>query len=272
MRRNRMRGKRLADVPTLTAALGVDDQAPMAPTVMLPERANADPIEPSATREGGTGSPGAVADTDSMPLDSLSDVPVLTDAVLEWPPRSHAADAAPAQVRDYEFATGDAFPNSPVAAGIAAAESPPRPTAERPAPGILDPGVDGAAGRNARLPASPVFEDEFILDIPPVDDEPADGAVGDDAPAVPAAAATLSPGSVEWDALAEEIRTQVLQRLDLFTDTGLRDQLGARLRPIVERASTELIATINHQLGELVRGYVAEAIEREIETWRQRNG
>jgi hypothetical protein len=64
---------------------------------------------------------------------------------------------------------------------------------------------------------------------------------------------------------------QVLQRLDLFTDTGLREQLGARLSPIVDRASGELVATINRELGELVRGYVAEAIEREIETWRKRS-
>ncbi|MGH8801961.1 MAG: hypothetical protein ACREX6_06665 [Casimicrobiaceae bacterium] len=75
----------------------------------------------------------------------------------------------------------------------------------------------------------------------------------------------------EWDALADEIRAQVLQRLDLFTDTGLREQLGARLQPIVDRASAELVDTINRQLGELVRGYVAEAIEREIEAWRNRS-
>ena len=62
---------------------------------------------------------------------------------------------------------------------------------------------------------------------------------------------------------------QVLQRLDLFTDTGLRDQLGARLAPIVERASAQLIETINREIGELVRTYVAEAIEREIDSWRK---
>ena len=30
-----------------------------------------------------------------------------------------------------------------------------------------------------------------------------------------------------WDAVAEEIRMQVLQRIDLFTDTGLRERLGS---------------------------------------------
>jgi hypothetical protein len=84
-------------------------------------------------------------------------------------------------------------------------------------------------------------------------------------------ASTLAAGSREWDGVAEEIRMQVLQRLDLFADTGLREQLGARLSPIVERASAQLIETINRELGELVRAYVAEAIEREIESWRKQN-
>ena len=61
---------------------------------------------------------------------------------------------------------------------------------------------------------------------------------------------------------------QVLQRIDLFTDTGLREQLGMRLKPIVDRASADLVATINLHVGELLRAYVAEAIEREIENWR----
>jgi len=72
-----------------------------------------------------------------------------------------------------------------------------------------------------------------------------------------------------WDMAAEEIRMQVLQRIDLFTDTGLREQLGQRLKPIVDRASADLVATINRHVGELLRAYVAEAIEREIERWRE---
>jgi hypothetical protein len=72
-----------------------------------------------------------------------------------------------------------------------------------------------------------------------------------------------------WDMAAEEIRMQVLQRIDLFTDTGLREQLGQRLKPIVDRASADLVATINLHVGELLRAYVAEAIEREIEKWRE---
>ena len=83
-------------------------------------------------------------------------------------------------------------------------------------------------------------------------------------PALPAV-----PDAAHWEAMAEEIRMQVLQRIDLFTDTGLRTQLGARLQPIVDRASADLVATINEHVGELLRAYVAEAIEREIDSWRR---
>jgi hypothetical protein len=71
-----------------------------------------------------------------------------------------------------------------------------------------------------------------------------------------------------WEVLADEIRMQVLQRIDIFTDTGLRDQLSAQLQPIVDRASAEMVSTINEHVGGLLRAYIAEAIEREIEKWR----
>ncbi|NDP43675.1 MAG: hypothetical protein GZ089_13305 [Aromatoleum sp.] len=88
-----------------------------------------------------------------------------------------------------------------------------------------------------------------------------------------AASPAVAPDETErWNALAEEIRMQVLQRIDIFTDTGLQKQLSARLQPIVDRASADLVATINHQVGQLLRAYVAEAIEREIEKWRQGGG
>ena len=72
-----------------------------------------------------------------------------------------------------------------------------------------------------------------------------------------------------WSTLAEDVRMQVLQRLDLFTERGLQAQLEAHLQPIVDRASAELVQTINTRLGEVLRAYVAEAIEREIEKWRR---
>jgi len=85
-----------------------------------------------------------------------------------------------------------------------------------------------------------------------------------------ARAEVTAPGDEErWRALADQISMQVLQRIDLFTDTGLKAQLAAHLQPIVARASSELVSAINDHVGKLVRSYVAEAIEREIAQWRE---
>jgi hypothetical protein len=94
-------------------------------------------------------------------------------------------------------------------------------------------------------------------------------------PAAAEQAATLRAESFSgndderWRALAEQISMQVLQRIDLFTDTGLKAQLATHLQPIVARASDELVEAINEHVGKLVRSYVAEAIEREIAQWRE---
>jgi hypothetical protein len=62
---------------------------------------------------------------------------------------------------------------------------------------------------------------------------------------------------------------QVLQRLDLFVDAGLKAKLASHLQPIVERAGNELVAAINEHVGQLVRSYVAVAIARETAQLRQ---
>jgi hypothetical protein len=99
--------------------------------------------------------------------------------------------------------------------------------------------------------------------VPPPAGSIPPGVTPDATPGAPA-------GSDErWRALAEQISMQVLQRLDLFIDTGLKEQLAAHLEPIVARAGAELVETINEHVGQLVRSYVAEAIEREIAQWRQ---
>ena len=69
--------------------------------------------------------------------------------------------------------------------------------------------------------------------------------------------------------IAEEIGMQVLQRIDIFTDTTLRAQLGERLRPVVDRAAADLVAAINEHIGDLLRAQISEAIEREIESWKK---
>ncbi|HLW12794.1 MAG TPA: hypothetical protein VKU81_08870 [Casimicrobiaceae bacterium] len=274
MRRNRKRGKGRLGVPTLTDALGVDHDASLAPTVILPDApaVGVDPIALDARQEVDAMSSDPPMDADPISLDTLADVPVLTDAVVVWPPVTASLENAEAAGERIDAAsdaeavdadTGDAFPASAAdAEAVAASAQPPAVLEQEPSE---PPQEDAPAA-----PTAPRLDDDFILEIPPSQSD-APAVAADDSPIPPVAGpATLMPGSRDWDALAEEIRMQVLQRLDLFTDTGLREQLGARLSPIVERASAALVETINRELGELVRGYVAEAIEREIESWRNR--
>lgn len=259
MRRNRSREKDKRSEPaTLTDALGVRRDSVLAPTVILPdaERSHATPIGPET-----------MVDADPISLDTLADVPILTDVVDVWPgSRTSETDAEAPQ----SGASPQALPDS---APVDAAEATPvRAAALHDAPAASVVGVT-------------VIEEEFILDIPPEpapfsEPKPAEQKVVEWPPheipepvreSQPEIHAQPVPASgVDWDVIAEEIRMQVLQRLDLYADTGLREQLGVRLQPIVDRASAELVTTINRELGELVRGYVADAIEREIESWRKR--
>ncbi|HEX6138713.1 MAG TPA: hypothetical protein VF059_13755 [Casimicrobiaceae bacterium] len=272
MRRNRKRGKGgLGDVTTLAGS--PDGGATLAPTIVL---ADAPPAEVAPIGFDAV----AVAESlatpvadDPISLETLSEVPVLTDVVVQAPiavaetpfPWVVVEEAIAHAGRAGAPELGDAFPASAGQAAVAAAALP--------SPVVLE--QEPSAAAPAQAPAEPresppaALEDDFILEIPPAAEAPRPPGEESPIPAV-AGPSLLPPAGPEWDSLAEEIRMQVLQRLDLFTDTGLREQLGARLQPIVDRASAELIETINHELGELVRGYVAEAIEREIESWRKR--
>lgn len=84
-----------------------------------------------------------------------------------------------------------------------------------------------------------------------------------------ARAARAAAEDERWRALAEQVTMQVLQRVDLFTDAGLKTQLAEHLQPIVERASADLVSAITEHVGGLLRTYVAEGIEREIAQWRR---
>jgi hypothetical protein len=104
--------------------------------------------------------------------------------------------------------------------------------------------------------ASPAAADDAAAPVPVVDDSAE-------------RAAKAAAEEERWRALAEQVSMQVLQRVDLFTDTGLKTQLAGHLQPIVERASAELVRAITEHVGGVLRTYVAEAIEREIALWRR---
>ena len=288
MRRNRKRGRGPGgEATTLTDALGIDTSASLVPTLVLPDApGSANPIVLDAL-SGPSAPPEVLAQDEPMPLDTLGEVPVLTDVVLDWPGSEGALrDAAPAvpaiidvamqATRATDEPAGDAFPASAAEAQALAAGLAPPAVLEREGPPSTH---DAAIGTDAPAAPKPIavvaLGEDFILEIPPLPESAAPESTAPETPSespldLLAPPVALAPERPELDALAEEIRMQVLQRLDLFTDTGLREQLAARLAPIVDRASAQLIETINRELGELVRGYVAEAIEREIETWRKR--
>jgi hypothetical protein len=117
--------------------------------------------------------------------------------------------------------------------------------------------------------AAMATSDAAVTEAPEAEETPqAVDAVG--APAAgPRESVSGASDDERWRSLAEQVSMQVLQRLDLFIDTGLKAQLAAHLQPIVERAGAELVGKINDHVGQLVRSYVAEAIEREIAQWRQ---
>ena len=69
----------------------------------------------------------------------------------------------------------------------------------------------------------------------------------------------------------EEIRMQVLQRIDIFTDTRLRKQLSAQLQPIVDRASVQMVETIN-EVGEYSPRNLQTADERANQVFATRIG
>jgi hypothetical protein len=77
----------------------------------------------------------------------------------------------------------------------------------------------------------------------------------------PPVSAEAAPSAAE---IAETVYYQVLQNLDLYTERALQEHLTMHLSPILERASSELLATLHANLGGLIRQYVAEAIEKQL--------
>jgi hypothetical protein len=228
------------------------------------------------------------------------DIPVLTDVVAGIPANDEPDADVPVltDVVGADVVVAAALPQD-VAASAPITADPPE-AAQAPAP----PQIAGAAIMRSveaipvGLPMDGDISDWLVMDtidpsthsitgpgpdtlavVPPValkaEPEPAPESppaaataevVVDDSAARAAAAAAEEE---RWRALAEQVSMQVLQRVDLFTDTGLKTQLAEHLQPIVERASAELIRAITEHVGGVLRSYVAEAIEREIAQWRR---
>ena len=239
MRKNRSRGD--SDIPLLTDAVGI---APGAAPVSAPALAV---VAPPAVAP-----PAKLADTD---------VPLLTEAVEEV-------------VIEFE-----SLPEQPVRRGAIMEGDP----SDWLVMDTIDPATHSITGRApdtlAVVPPMTLRAAGSAATPPPAGSqvrEKTSAPTEQSPPSRPAmitqATAENAPGIADqelWRALAEQISMQVLQRLDLFTDTGLKEQLARHLEPIVERASTELVGAITEHVGRLLRTYVSEAIEREIAQWKR---
>jgi len=246
------------DVPELTDALGQVEEVSI--------EAVPDDAEESGWLESMLGESSV---TGPAP-DSIAVVPPSTVRTAEPAPAADAGTRASSQSDEHEL-----LPESAAAFG-----SIPDDHANT---AVVDPEFDAMLD-------SPSIEGEFDREFAPPEPPPELIAGVVDEPAAGEAESTVvvegealdvalheraegARGAAEpaWDAVAEEIRMQVLQRIDIFTDTSLQGELAARLQPVVDRASADLIATINREVGQLLRSYVAEAIEREIAKWRESN-
>jgi hypothetical protein len=177
------------------------------------------------------------------------------------------------QPRDNRPPPLELWPSSPPATSVhAPVSNPPAATVPAPAATVRAAPAEIAPATTMQAPT----EIALVAAVhAPTEDAPA-ATVDAPATSLPAAIAHVpterAPAAVDeehWRALAEQISMQVLQRLDLFTDSGLKEQLARRLEPIVERASAELVGEITEHVGRLVRTYVSEAIEREIAQWKR---
>ena len=214
-----------------------------------------------------------------------ADVPVLTDVVASGAGDDMDLQAAPMPL---EPVAAEQAPPAAPAGGTAIRQSAEAIPVELPMDGdtsdwlvmdTIDPSTHSITGAGpdtlAVVPPVTLKTTESAPEAPPA--SAAAPAAADDSPApapvvVDDAAERAAKAAAEeerWRALAEQVSMQVLQRVDLFTDTGLKTQLAGHLQPIVDRASAELVKAITEHVGGVLRTYVAEAIEREIALWRR---
>ncbi|HVF63268.1 MAG TPA: hypothetical protein VNE58_04670 [Casimicrobiaceae bacterium] len=206
-------------------------------------------------------------------IDAVDDVPLLMDAVEE-------IDVGIVEEGDESIwdltAQGEASvlreAHESVPANVKqVADAAPKPVSSDPLG--LDRPAQGFESNATAMPA-----DDDSAEVPPDVEAPRNEESAESRAVAPSPVvesrdeATREADDARIRAIAEELGMQLLQRIDIFSDTTLRAQLAQRLRPLVERTSADLVAAINQHVGELLHVYIAEAIEREIEEWRKRNG
>lgn len=272
MRRNRGAGSE--DVPVLTDVVGeppgVDDDVPVLTAVVQP----APKAAPEQWQEEGDSGIDIDADLAAMGPEFLN---IDTDQPLKEPefvPMRGDTRVPmlelPKETQQYRL-----DPVSPPAA------SGPSASANRGGSGISGEMLEKTLPLSELLMVpSKGIEAQFI-DVPPgapLPDRPAARPAAPPPASVPepvtAAAPIPEPPrvvdlSAQTQELTEQITLQVLQKLDIYTERGLQDHLSQHLKPMVEKAVGDLVTTINANVGRVIRAFVAESIEREIENFRK---
>ena len=200
----------------------------------------------------------------SLPRGPRTEIPVLTQALDSRPPLTIPPPMLPSAPPPVTLPRAGLSPSP---------ETPPAPAA-RPVPRPFTPEVpvltDAIEEIDAALLAVSAQNRPQGWDD---EDHPDDSVLGISPRSIMDTPARVTPEDYADDpqfaALAEEVRMQVFQRIDMFTDTGLSEALAARLQPAVERAGDDLVAAINQHVRELLRTYVAEAIELELDRMRR---
>ena len=141
----------------------------------------------------------------------------------------------------------------------AAPEPPPPAAPEPPPPAASEPPPSAAPG----LPPVPVA----ATPVPEPGPAPSGATPAPEsslAPPAVAPALVVAEAAPSAEEIAETVYHQVLQNLDLYTERALQEHLTSHLTPILERASSELLATLHANLGALIRQFVADAIEKQL--------
>jgi hypothetical protein len=180
---------------------------------------------------------------DMLHRQQRDEIPLLTDAVTTIP---EPASGAPSQSEPHaQFSAANPLPDStifPISQMPQTTIQGPAATAQEAEP------VFSVTAMRAQLAETENWDAGLIAPVP--------------APTgTPSALAEAAPSAAE---IAETVYYQVLQNLDLYTERALQEHLTMHLSPILERASSELLATLHANLGGLIRQYVAEAIEKQL--------
>lgn len=84
-------------------------------------------------------------------------------------------------------------------------------------------------------------------------------------------ARSASPAMTEeqLQAISSDVYHRILQNLDIHTDEAIRRYLAPQLEGVLDRTLSGLLDELNHSIGGMVRDYIAQALDTELQNLRQ---